>query len=191
MTKSHLLIVSEAAELIEKVTGLRAGIVEHTAFIKVEEAELDFYNSMGRKLPPYPDLFKRIIDKSAPLVPGGQAFKIIPAVKVDLVALMGALELHPETQAAILAELEKAKNAPKKRPAPDGASWQEQAKAIALEYLNKHREMDLHPGQLDVCEYVAKEMRTRKIYGPQGKPLSDLYIKRNAIQGDWWRKNHG
>lgn len=104
--KSRLLQVSEAAELIEKVTGLRAGNIQHTAFIKVELAELAFYDSMGRRLAPFPDLFKRIVDKSAPLVPGGQAFKIISAVKVDLPELMNALELHPETQAAILAELE-------------------------------------------------------------------------------------
>lgn len=191
MTKSRLLEVAEAAELIEKVTGLRAGIVEHTAFIKAEQSELAFYDKMGRKLAPFPDMFRRIVDKTAPLVPGGQAFKIVPAVKVDLIELMIALELHTETQAAILTESEKAKDAPKKKLAPDGASWQEQARAIALEYLTKHKANDLHPSQIDVAEHVAKESRKSKIFGPQGKPLSASYIKREAIQGEWWRKNHG
>ena len=29
----------------------------------------------------------------------------------------------------------------------------------------------------------------KKIYGPQGKPVSQSYIQRNAIQGDWWKQN--
>lgn len=67
--------------------------------------------------------------------------------------------------------------------------WKGAAQAIALEYLTKHKAQDLHPSQNDVAEHVAKEMRAAKIYGPQGKPLTAGTIQREAIQGDWWRKN--
>lgn len=68
-------------------------------------------------------------------------------------------------------------------------SWIEQVRAIALEYIAKHKANDLFPSQKDVCRHVESVARKQKIYGPQGKPLSQSYIQRNAIQGDWWQKN--
>lgn len=69
------------------------------------------------------------------------------------------------------------------------ARWIENVRAIALEYIAKHKAKDLFPSQSDVCGYIAKVAREKKIYGPQGKPLSQRYIQRNAIQGDWWKQN--
>jgi hypothetical protein len=69
------------------------------------------------------------------------------------------------------------------------ASWIEDVRAIALEYIAKHKAKDLFPSQSDVCGYIEKKAREKKIYGPQGKPLSQSYIQRNAIQGDWWKQN--
>lgn len=84
------------------------------------------------------------------------------------------------------APLEKAREADK---ASTGHDWKEAARAIASEYLTKHKAMDLHPSLNDASEHVAREMRTAKIYGPQGKPLSHGTIKREALQGDWWKRN--
>ena len=70
-----------------------------------------------------------------------------------------------------------------------GQGWIERAREIALEHLRQNKAMDWHPPLGDVSEHVAKEMRSKKMYGPQGKPLSATYIKREALQGDWWRRN--
>lgn len=69
------------------------------------------------------------------------------------------------------------------------ASWVEQVRAIALEYITKHKANDLFPSQQDVCGHIETVARAKKIYGPQGKPISQSYIQRNAIQGNWWKKN--
>ena len=69
------------------------------------------------------------------------------------------------------------------------ARWIENVRAIALEYIAKHKAKDLFPSQSDVCGYIEKMAREKKIYGPQGKPVSQSYIQRNAIQGDWWKQN--
>jgi hypothetical protein len=69
------------------------------------------------------------------------------------------------------------------------ASWIEDVRAIALEYIAKHKAKDQFPSQSDVCGYIGKMAREKKIYGPQGKPVSQSYIQRNAIQGDWWKQN--
>jgi hypothetical protein len=70
----------------------------------------------------------------------------------------------------------------------ESASWVERAREIALEYIDKHAAMDLHPSQDDVAEHVEKECRVRKVFGPRG-PLGASTIKREAIQGDWWTQN--
>ncbi|WP_321899153.1 hypothetical protein [Paraburkholderia heleia] len=74
---------------------------------------------------------------------------------------------------------------------PDVSSltWVSQAREIALEYIDRHALQDLHPSQDNVAEHVAKECRTRKVFGPRG-PMSASTIKREAIQGDWWRENN-
>jgi hypothetical protein len=76
-------------------------------------------------------------------------------------------------------------------PAPVATlvGWIELVRAIALEYIAKHKASDLFPSQRDVCEHVEKEARARKIYGPQGTPISAKYIQRNAIQGEWWKRH--
>lgn len=69
------------------------------------------------------------------------------------------------------------------------ADWIEQVREIALAYIAKHKASDLFPSQMDVCRDAEEEARKRKIYGSHGKPISARYIQRNAIQGDWWKKN--
>lgn len=70
-----------------------------------------------------------------------------------------------------------------------GKDWKTQAQSIAKECISHHRQSDLFPTQDDVCEHVASVMREKQIYGLHGKPLEPNYIKRNAIQGAWWKQN--
>ena len=74
-------------------------------------------------------------------------------------------------------------------PVANQAGWIEVARSKALEYIARHRDNDLFPPQRDVCEHVAREMRKEKRYSDHGKPLSDSYIQKNAIQGKWWQAN--
>jgi hypothetical protein len=69
-------------------------------------------------------------------------------------------------------------------------AWKETARRIAREYLEKNWANDLHPAQDDVSRHVADKMRNSMNYGPHGRPLAANYIKRNAIQGEWWRNVH-
>lgn len=74
-------------------------------------------------------------------------------------------------------------------PVEQSEGWKIQAKFIALEYLARHIEKDLHPSQRDVCGHVEGELRKRQIFGSHHKPLSAAYILRNAISGAWWQAN--
>jgi hypothetical protein len=67
--------------------------------------------------------------------------------------------------------------------------WKMKAEEFAKDYIERHRKQNLFPSQLDVCQAVESKMRTEEIYGAHGKPVSATYIQRNAIQGDWWKKN--
>ncbi len=67
-------------------------------------------------------------------------------------------------------------------------SWVSSAQEIAKSYVEKHKKNDLYPTQNDVSKYVADELRKQSIHGPNG-PVSSSYVKRQAIQGDWWKKN--
>jgi len=67
------------------------------------------------------------------------------------------------------------------------ASWIVQAQALAKEYIERNTKKDLHPSLNDTCEYVAKQLRTLKVYGAHQKPLGAGYIKRKALQGIWWK----
>ena len=69
------------------------------------------------------------------------------------------------------------------------AGWIDVARNKALEYIARHRKMDLFPSQADVCGHVSKEMREEEIYSDHGKPLSASYIQRNSIQAKWWQAN--
>ncbi|MBN3788294.1 hypothetical protein [Burkholderia sp. Ac-20353] len=75
-------------------------------------------------------------------------------------------------------------------PSANAASptWVSRAREIALEYIDRHVAKDLYPTQDDVASHAETECRARKILGPRG-PLSAATIKRDAIQGDWWREN--
>lgn len=83
--------------------------------------------------------------------------------------------------------------APKSAEPPESvanqAGWIDVARNKALEYIARHRKMDLFPSQADVCGHVSKEMREEKIYSDHGNPLSASYIQRNSIQGKWWQAN--
>jgi hypothetical protein len=70
-----------------------------------------------------------------------------------------------------------------------GMDWVTQARAIAIEYIARHKAQDLFPNQKDVSDEVEEKLRVRKIYGTHGKPVSANYIVRNAIGGEWWNKN--
>lgn len=84
---------------------------------------------------------------------------------------------------ALPKEMLSAPNKPYEQP------WVQRAQQIALAFIAKHREDDLFPSQNDVCDHVAELLRTEKVYGHQGKPMEASYIKRNAIQGAWWKAN--
>jgi len=67
-------------------------------------------------------------------------------------------------------------------------SWIDSARAIAKSYIEEHQKSNLFPPQNDVSDHVAEELRKQSIHGPNG-PVSSSYVKRQAIQGDWWKKN--
>lgn len=62
--------------------------------------------------------------------------------------------------------------------------------ALAIEYIQRHKTRDLHPSQNDVCLELEKQTRERSIYGVHNKPMTASYIKRNFIQGKWWKENN-
>ncbi len=64
--------------------------------------------------------------------------------------------------------------------------WKITAQSIAKEYLSRHNANDLHPNLEKTSEYVAAKMRELKIYGPHKNPLEPGYIKRHALQGEFW-----
>jgi len=69
-------------------------------------------------------------------------------------------------------------------------TWIVQAQGIAKKYIDRNKLNDLHPSLDDTSEYVAKELRTLKVYGSHQKPLGSGYIKRKALQGTWWKNRH-
>ena len=69
------------------------------------------------------------------------------------------------------------------------ATWIVEARRLALAYIERHKAQSLFPSQADVCAYLEGELRNAKIYGSHDRPLAEGYIKRNAIQGEWWKKN--
>lgn len=105
----------------------------------------------------------------------------------ELQLLDGASYLPVSSRLAASSGAPESEEPPAHKATP--ASWIEDVRAIALEYIAKHKAKDLFPSQSDVCGYIEKKAREKKIYGPQGKPLSQSYIQRNAIQGDWWKQN--
>ena len=99
-----------------------------------------------------------------------------------------AMAQKPESRASALAEQSDAK-AGDPRANEGEKIWIDKARGLALEYIDRHKTQDLFPTQNDVCRHVEGEMRKQKIYGPQGKPITQGYIARNAIQGEWWKTN--
>jgi|688.fasta_scaffold584161_1 hypothetical protein len=70
------------------------------------------------------------------------------------------------------------------------ADWQSTAQSVARDYLARHNAKDLHPSMKETSEQVAAELRKLKIYGPHKKPLESGYIKRHALQGEFWKNRH-
>ena len=68
--------------------------------------------------------------------------------------------------------------------------WKTQAQEIAQAFIDRNKENDLHPNLSDTADHVAKELRKLKIYGTQKKPMSSPSVKRQALQGEWWRKRN-
>jgi len=68
--------------------------------------------------------------------------------------------------------------------------WKITAQSLARDYLSRHNAKDLHPNMEGTSEHVAAKMRELKIYGPHKKPLEPGYIKRHALQGEFWRNKH-
>jgi hypothetical protein len=73
----------------------------------------------------------------------------------------------------------------------NGPAWVAKAQTIAMDYLEKHRVKSLFPSQRDTGEHVAKILRAQNVFSENGKPLSASYIRRNALQGPWWKVNSG
>jgi hypothetical protein len=67
--------------------------------------------------------------------------------------------------------------------------WIVEAQRLAAELLKRDHSKDLHPSLQNVADSVYESMRKSKIYGPHGKPLSAATIKRDALQGKWWKAN--
>ena len=67
-------------------------------------------------------------------------------------------------------------------------SWIDSAREIGKSYIEEHQKKNLFPTQDDVSDHIAKQLRKQSIHGPNG-PVSSSYVKRQAIQGDWWKKN--
>jgi hypothetical protein len=70
------------------------------------------------------------------------------------------------------------------------ANWVAQAHAIAKKFIDKNKSKDLHPSLDDTADHVANELRKLKIYGQQAKPLSSGTVKRQALQGKWWKNRN-
>ena len=67
-------------------------------------------------------------------------------------------------------------------------SWVEEAQDSAKKFIDNHIQRNLYPSQNDVADHVEQDLRSRNIVGPNG-PLSASYIKRQVIQGAWWKEN--
>lgn len=65
--------------------------------------------------------------------------------------------------------------------------WAAQAQAIVMGHGKVERAYYL--SQRDLCEHAEKVMREKGINGANGKPLDWQTIKKEAIQGEWWRAN--
>lgn len=74
---------------------------------------------------------------------------------------------------------------------PQGATkndWRDIARTIADELDTRDEKAGASGSITDIAERVAKEMRARKINGPQGMPLSGATVKREALQGGRWTR---
>lgn len=101
MSKSRLLQVSEAAELIEKVTGEPRFEVARRINHAGQFEGLGFFNKAGQPVSWMPGVYSVVEDDEGRRELAGNRF-----FRVDIGELMAAFGYHPETQAAILAELE-------------------------------------------------------------------------------------
>lgn len=70
------------------------------------------------------------------------------------------------------------------------SNWVTQAQAIGKKFIDKNKSKDLHPSLDDTADHVADELRKLKIYGQQAKPLSSGTVKRQALQGKWWKNRN-
>jgi hypothetical protein len=72
----------------------------------------------------------------------------------------------------------------------ENKNWIAQAQEIAQEYIDHNKKYNLHPSLEDTSEHVAKKLRELEIYGSHQKPMAVSSVKRQALQGDWWRKRN-
>lgn len=90
----------------------------------------------------------------------------------------------------------RAKQSKPATPAPEvikgegGNNLESKIHSLAIEYIQRQKANDLHPSQQDVANKLEELMRGQKIYGVHNRPMSASYIKRNFLQGDWWRENN-
>lgn len=68
----------------------------------------------------------------------------------------------------------------KEKIVPD---WIPEARNLAKDYMQQQLARDFHPPQVHIADWVAKQLRNKKIYGRQGKPISGSTIKRHALVG--------
>jgi hypothetical protein len=63
------------------------------------------------------------------------------------------------------------------------ADWKTHAREVALAILKRAAKQDLYPPQDRVADEVAEDLRSRRIFGADGKPLTGSTIKRHALRG--------
>ena len=63
------------------------------------------------------------------------------------------------------------------------------AREVAKTYIDRHKAQKLKPSQEDVSKHAAEALEKAGVVGVNGNPISAPYIKRNALQGEWWKAN--
>ena len=63
------------------------------------------------------------------------------------------------------------------------SEWLAAAQKLAKSYIEKELASNRHPSLLNIGDHVAAQLRSRGIFGSQGKPLRGETIKRHALGG--------
>ena len=69
------------------------------------------------------------------------------------------------------------------KPAPTKSGWMEEARKVAVTLIERYAARDLYPPLGRIADEVAKDLRSRQVFGASGAPLSGGTIKRHALRG--------